>query len=156
VKKLINSPARRTRREGMAAHPDLRISYEPALAVLDAPCRQSGHLSGWWLRAETDAGSCGPWHVGRGVPWRGTRRRCPTRCYDDTKPSTAARASFKITPATSPTSDASWRGPKGIDVASVVINDDVAVQDSLATAGRRRRRRYGAGRKDLWRCRGAR
>jgi dihydroxyacetone kinase-like protein len=38
---------------------------------------------------------------------------------------------------------------EGIEVESVVTNDDVAVQDSLYTAGRRGCGRHGAGGEDL-------
>ena len=74
-------------------------------------------------------------------PVTSSLRRCPTRWRRRHEPSTAAPASCtssRTTPATCSTSSSrlsSWQARSRS--STVVTNDDVAVQDSLYTAGRR-------------------
>ena len=74
-------------------------------------------------------------------PATSSPRRCPTRWRRRHAPSTAAPASStssRTTPATCSTSSSrrsSWQARSRS--STVVTNDDVAVQDSLYTAGRR-------------------
>ena len=77
----------------------------------------------------------------RPPPATSSPRPCRTRWRPRPAPSMAAPASStssRTTPATSSTSSSRPSSSAGeIEVATVVTNDDVAVQDSLYTAGRR-------------------
>jgi len=148
VKKLINSPDSvvRDALEGMAAaHPDLRISYEPAFVVRsDAPVQgKVGILSGGGSGHEPMHGG----FVGRGM----LDAACPGAVFTSPVPDQMLEATKAVDGGAGVlhivknyTGDimnfeigAELAQAEGINVASVVINDDVAVQDSLYTAGRR-------------------
>jgi dihydroxyacetone kinase-like protein len=117
MKKLINAPDDVVREalEGIeAAHGDrVRVSYDPACIVrADAPVQgKVGIVSGGGSGHEPMHGG----FVGPGM----LDAACPGEMF------------------TSPTPDQMLEATKAVNVASVVTNDDVAVQDSLYTAGRR-------------------
>jgi dihydroxyacetone kinase-like protein len=149
VKKLINDPDAVTREalEGMeAAHGDrLRISYEPAFVVrADAPVQgQVGIVSGGGSGHEPMHGG----FVGSGM----LDAACPGEIFTSPTPDQMLEATKAVNGGAGVlqivknyTGDvlnfemaADLAKGEGIDVESVVINDDVAVEDSLYTAGRR-------------------
>ncbi len=148
MKKLINSPDSvvRDALHGMAAaHPDLRINYDPDFIVrADAPVQGKVAIVG--------GGGSGhePMHggfVGRGM----LHAACPGAVFTSPVPDQMLEATKAVDGGAGVlhivknyTGDimnfemaAELAQAEGIEVASVVINDDVAVQDSLYTAGRR-------------------
>src|SRR3712207_6038416 len=149
MKKLINGPDAVVREalEGVeAAHGDrLRISYEPPfVARADAPVRGKVAL--------VSGGGSGhePMHVGfvgRGM----LDAACPGEVFTSPTPDQMLEATKAVDGGAGVlhvvknyTGDvlnfemaADLAKGEGIDVEAVVTNDDVAVQDSLYTAGRR-------------------
>jgi phosphoenolpyruvate---glycerone phosphotransferase subunit DhaK len=149
MKKLINGPDSvvRDALEGMAAaHPDLiRVEYDPDFVVrADAP-RQGkvGLVSGGGSGHEPMHGG----FVGRGM----LDAACPGAVFTSPVPDQMLAATKAVNGGAGVlhivknyTGDvmnfemaAELAQAEGIEVAAVVINDDVAVQDSLYTAGRR-------------------
>jgi dihydroxyacetone kinase-like protein len=149
MKKLINRPEDVVREEleGIeAAHPDLvNVSYDPAYVVrADAPVRgKVGLLSGGGSGHEPMHGG----FVGRGM----LDAACPGEVFTSPTPDQMLEATKAIDGGAGVlhivknyTGDvlnfemaADLAKDEGIDVEAVVIDDDVAVQDSLYTAGRR-------------------
>ena len=149
MKKLINSPENVVREEleGMeAAHGDrLRINYEPAFIVRkDAPVRgKVGIVSGGGSGHEPMHGG----YVGKGM----LDAACPGAVFTSPTPDQMYEASKAVNGRAgilhivkNYTGDVMnfelaqdmLRGD-GIEVSSVLTDDDVAVQNSLYTAGRR-------------------
>jgi phosphoenolpyruvate---glycerone phosphotransferase subunit DhaK len=149
MKKLINEPDAVVREalEGMeAAHGDrLRISYEPAFIVrADAPVQgKVGIVSGGGSGHEPMHGG----FVGSGM----LDAACPGEVFTSPTPDQMLEATKAVDGGAGVlhivknyTGDvmnfemaADLGQGEGIEVAAVVTNDDVAVQDSLYTAGRR-------------------
>jgi len=149
MKKLINDPANIVREslEGLAlAHADiLKVSFDPVYVVrADAPVAgKSGVISGGGSGHE-------PMHsgfVGRGM----LDAACPGQVFTSPTPDQIEAATRAANGGAGVlhivknyTGDilnfemaAELCQQQGIEVLAVVINDDVAVQDSLYTAGRR-------------------
>jgi dihydroxyacetone kinase-like protein len=149
VKKLINDADAVTREalEGMAlAHRDrLRVSYEPAYVVrADAPVQgQVGIVSGGGSGHEPmHGGFVGPGMLDAACPGEVFTSPTPDQMLEATKAVDGGAGVLHI--VKNYTGDvlnfemaADLAQGEGIDVEAVVINDDVAVQDSLYTAGRR-------------------
>jgi phosphoenolpyruvate---glycerone phosphotransferase subunit DhaK len=149
MKKLINAPDDVVREalEGMeAAHGDrLRISYDPFTIVrADAPVQgKVGIVSGGGSGHEPMHGG----FVGRGM----LDAACPGEVFTSPTPDQMLEATKAVDGGAGVlhivknyTGDvmnfemaADLAKGEGIDVEAVVTNDDVAVQDSLYTAGRR-------------------
>jgi dihydroxyacetone kinase-like protein len=149
VKKLINSPEHvvRDALEGMAAaHPDLiKVYYDPDYIVrADAPIHgKVGIVSGGGSGHEPMHGG----FVGKGM----LDAACPGAVFTSPVPDQMLAATKAVDGGKGVlhivknyTGDimnfemaAELAQSEGIEVASVVTNDDVAVQDSLYTAGRR-------------------
>jgi dihydroxyacetone kinase-like protein len=148
MKKLINSPDSvvRDALEGMAAaHGDLRINDDPPFVVrTDAPVQgKVAIVSGGGSGHEPMHGG----FVGRGM----LDAACPGAVFTSPVPDQILEATKAVDGGAGVlhiiknyTGDimnfemaAELAQAEGIEVASVVINDDVAVQDSLYTAGRR-------------------
>lgn len=149
MKKLINSPDSvvRDALEGMAAaHPELiRVHYDPDyITRADAPVKgKVGLLSGGGSGHEPMHGG----FVGRGM----LDAACPGAVFTSPVPDQMLAATKAIDGGAGVlhivknyTGDvmnfemaAELAQAEGIEVVSVVVNDDVAVQDSLYTAGRR-------------------
>ncbi len=149
MKKLVNSPQEVVREalEGMeAAHGDrLRISYEPAYIVRkDAPVKgKVGLLSGGGSGHEPMHGG----FVGKGM----LDAACPGQVFTSPTPDQMYEASKAINGGAgilhivkNYTGDimnfdlaAEMLRSDGIEVQSVLTDDDVAVENSLYTAGRR-------------------
>jgi dihydroxyacetone kinase-like protein len=149
MKKLINAPDDVVREalEGMqAAHRDrLRIAYDPAMVVrADAPVEgKVGIVSGGGSGHEPMHGG----FVGRGM----LDAACPGEVFTSPTPDQMLEATKAVDGGAGVlhivknyTGDvmnfemaADLGKGEGIDVEAVVTNDDVAVQDSLYTAGRR-------------------
>jgi phosphoenolpyruvate---glycerone phosphotransferase subunit DhaK len=149
MKKLINSPDSvvRDSLEGMAAaHPDLiRVQYDPDFVVrADAPVQgKVGIVSGGGSGHEPMHGG----FVGKGM----LDAACPGAVFTSPVPDQMLEATKAVNGGAGVlhivknyTGDimnfemaAELAQAEGIEVSSVVINDDVAVQDSLYTAGRR-------------------
>jgi dihydroxyacetone kinase-like protein len=149
MKKLINAPDAVVREalEGMeAAHGDrLRISYDPAFVVrADAPVQgKVGIVSGGGSGHEPMHGGL----VGRGM----LDAACPGEVFTSPTPDQMLEATKAVDGGAGVlhivknyTGDvmnfemaADLGQSEGIEVAAVVTNDDVAVEDSLYTAGRR-------------------
>src|SRR5437899_5336032 len=149
MKKLINKPEDVVKEAlaGMAAaHPDLiRVDYENQLVVRkDAPIRgKVGVISGGGSGHEPMHGG----FVGRGM----LDAACPGAVFTSPVPDQMLEATRAVNGGAGVlhvvknyTGDvlnfemaAELAQAEGIDVESVVTNDDVAVQDSLYTAGRR-------------------
>jgi phosphoenolpyruvate---glycerone phosphotransferase subunit DhaK len=149
MKKIINAPERvvRDALEGMAAaHADLiAVHFDPDYIVrVDAPVRgKVGLVSGGGSGHEPMHGG----YVGRGM----LDAACPGAVFTSPVPDQMAAATKAVDGGAGVlhivknyTGDimnfemaAELANAEGMDVASVVINDDVAVQDSLYTAGRR-------------------
>ena len=149
MKKLINAPDAVVREalEGMdAAHSDLiKVSYDPALVVrADAPVQgKVGIISGGGSGHEPMHGG----FVGRGM----LDAACPGEVFTSPTPDQMLAATKAVDGGAGVlhivknyTGDvmnfemaADLAGGEDIQVEAVVTNDDVAVQDSLYTAGRR-------------------
>jgi dihydroxyacetone kinase-like protein len=149
MKKLINDPDAVTREalEGMeAAHGDrLRVSYDPAFVVrADAPAQgKVGIVSGGGAGHEPmHGGFVGPGMLDAACPGEVFTSPTPDQMLEATKAVDGGAGVLHI--VKNYTGDvlnfemaADLAKGEGIDVEAVVINDDVAVQDSLYTAGRR-------------------
>ncbi len=149
MKKLINSPETVVKDElaGMAlAHADLiKVHYDPDFVVrADAPVKgKVGVISGGGSGHEPMHGG----FVGRGM----LDAACPGAVFTSPVPDQMLAATKAVDGGAGVlhivknyTGDvmnfemaAELGGAEGIEVASVVTNDDVAVKDSLYTAGRR-------------------
>ena len=149
MKKLINRPEEVVREalEGVAlAHADrVRVSYEPAFVVRsDAPVQgKVGIVSGGGSGHEPMHGG----FVGRGM----LDAACPGEVFTSPTPDQMLEATKAVNGGAGVlhivknyTGDvmnfemaADLGKGEGIEVEAVVTNDDVAVQDSLYTAGRR-------------------
>src|SRR2546423_5572977 len=149
MKKLINSPDSvvKDALEGMAAaHADLlRVHFDPDYVVrADAPVKgKVGLVSGGGSGHEPMHGG----FVGRGM----LDAACPGAVFTSPVPPQMLEATRAVDGGAGVlhivknyTGDvmnfemaAELAAADGVEVASVVINDDVAVQDSLYTAGRR-------------------
>jgi len=149
VKKLINDPEQVVQEalEGMAAaHPDLiRVHFDPNYIVrADAPVQgKVGIVSGGGSGHEPLHGG----FVGRGM----LDAACPGAVFTSPTPDQMLEATKAVNGGAGVlhivknyTGDvmnfemaAELAQGEGIEVASVVIDDDVAVKDSLYTAGRR-------------------
>ena len=149
MKKLINGPEDVVREalEGVAfAHGDrVRVSYDPAFVVrADAPVQgKVGIVSGGGSGHEPMHGG----FVGRGM----LDAACPGEVFTSPTPDQMLEATKSVNGGAGVlhivknyTGDvmnfemaADLGKAEGIDVEAVVTNDDVAVQDSLYTAGRR-------------------
>ncbi|MBC7869716.1 MAG: dihydroxyacetone kinase subunit DhaK [Chitinophagaceae bacterium] len=149
MKKLINRPENVVKEALMgmaAAHPDLiRVSYEPNFIVrVDAPKEgKTAIISGGGSGHEPLHGG----FIGLGM----LDAACPGEVFTSPTPDQMLEAAkavnggagvlFIIKNYTGDVMNfeiaAQLAQSEGIDVASVIINDDVAVQDSLFTAGRR-------------------
>jgi dihydroxyacetone kinase-like protein len=149
VKKLINDPDAVTREalEGMeVAHGDrLRVSYDPAYVVrADAPVEGkvalvSGGGSG---HEPMHGGFVGPGMLDAACPGEVFTSPTPDQMLEATKAVNGGAGVLHI--VKNYTGDvlnfemaADLARGEGIEVEAVVINDDVAVEDSLYTAGRR-------------------
>jgi phosphoenolpyruvate---glycerone phosphotransferase subunit DhaK len=149
MKKLINAPDAVVREalEGMeAAHGDrLRITYEPAMIVrADAPVQgKVGIISGGGSGHEPmHGGFVGPGMLDAACPGEVFTSPTPDQMLEATKAVNGGAGVLHI--VKNYTGDvlnfemaADLAKAEGIDVEAVVTNDDVAVQDSLYTAGRR-------------------
>jgi phosphoenolpyruvate---glycerone phosphotransferase subunit DhaK len=149
MKKLINDPAdvvAESLRGFATAHPDLvRVSYDPAYVVrADAPVTgKVGVLSGGGSGHEPMHGG----FVGMGMldvacPGEVFTSPTPDQMYEATKAVDGGAGVLHI--VKNYTGDvlnfemaADLARGDGIEVEAVITNDDVAVQDSLYTAGRR-------------------
>ncbi len=148
MKKLINNPDSvvRDALEGMAAaHGDLRINDDPPFVVrTDAPVQgKVAIVSGGGSGHEPMHGG----FVGRGM----LDAACPGAVFTSPVPDQILEATKAVDGGAGVLHivknyagdimnfemAAELAQAEGIEVASVVINDDVAVQDSLYTAGRR-------------------
>src|SRR6187455_2501376 len=149
MKKLINAPDAVVREalEGMeAAHGDrLRVSYDPAYIVrADAPVQgKVGIISGGGSGHEPMHGG----FVGRGM----LDAACPGEVFTSPTPDQMLEATKAVDGGAGVlhivknyTGDvmnfdmaADLAKGEGVEVEAVVTNDDVAVEDSLYTAGRR-------------------
>ena len=149
MKKLINDPAdvvAESLRGLAAAHPDLvRVSYDPAYVVrADAPVKgKVGILSGGGSGHEPMHGG----FVGMGM----LDVACPGEVFTSPTPDQMLEATKAVNGGAGVlhivknyTGDilnfemaADLARGEGIEVEAVITNDDVAVQDSLYTAGRR-------------------
>jgi len=149
MKKLINAPSdvvQEALRGMEAAHPDLlRVSYDPPFVVrADAPVQgKVGLVSGGGSGHEPMHGG----FVGRGM----LDAACPGEVFTSPTPDQMQAATEAVDGGAGVlhivknyTGDvmkfdmaADLAKPEGIEVESVLTNDDVAVEDSLYTAGRR-------------------
>jgi dihydroxyacetone kinase-like protein len=149
VKKLINAPddvVVDALRGMEAAHRDrLRVSYDPAVVVrIDAPVQgKVGLISGGGSGHEPMHGG----FVGPGM----LDAACPGQVFTSPTPDQMLEASKVVNGGAGVvhivknyTGDvmnfdmaAEMAGGEGIEVETVLTNDDVAVEDSLYTAGRR-------------------
>lgn len=149
MKKLINNPENVVREslEGMAfAHGDLiKVMYEPNYVVrADAPVQgKVGVISGGGSGHEPmHGGFVGYGMLDAACPGAVFTSPTPDQMLDATKAVNGGKGVLHI--VKNYTGDimnfemaADLARAEGIDVESVVIDDDVAVQDSLYTAGRR-------------------
>src|SRR4051812_16171166 len=149
MKKLINAPDAVVKEalEGMeAAHGDrLRISYDPAMIVrADAPVQgKVGIISGGGSGHEPmHGGFVGPGMLDAACPGEVFTSPTPDQMLAATKAVSGGAGVLHI--VKNYTGDvlnfemaADLAREEGIEVEAVVTNDDVAVQDSLYTAGRR-------------------
>jgi dihydroxyacetone kinase-like protein len=149
MKKLINAPddvVTDALRGMEAAHPDrVRISYDPVMVVrIDAPVQgKVGLISGGGSGHEPMHGG----FVGPGM----LDAACPGAVFTSPTPDQMAAATKAVDGGAGVlhivknyTGDvmnfemaAELTGAEGVEVESVLTNDDVAVEDSLYTAGRR-------------------
>src|SRR3954464_12795459 len=149
MKKLINAPddVMQQALQGMeAAHGDrLRVSYDPAFVVrADAPVQgKVGLVSGGGSGHEPmHGGFVGPGMLDAACPGEGFTSPTPDQMSEATKAVNGGAGVLHI--VKNYTGDvmnfdmaADLGRGEGIEVQAVVTNDDVAVQDSLYTAGRR-------------------
>src|ERR671926_1813202 len=149
MKKLINATDDVVREslEGVeAAHGDrVRVSYDPAYVVrADAPVQgKVGVISGGGSGHEPmHGGFVGPGMLDAACPGEVFTSPTPDQMLEATKAVNGGAGVLHI--VKNYTGDvlnfemaADLAKGEGIDVAAVVTNDDVAVQDSLYTAGRR-------------------
>jgi dihydroxyacetone kinase-like protein len=148
VKKLINDPADvvRDALRGMAtAHPELRVDVEQRFVVrADAPQQgKVGLVSGGGSGHEPlHAGFVGPGMLTAAVPGEVFTSPVPDQILAATQASSGGAGVVHV--VKNYTGDvlnfqlaAELADDDGIKVESVLVNDDVAVQDSLYTAGRR-------------------
>ena len=149
MKKLINAPDDVVREAlaGMeAAHGDrLRVSYDPAMVVrADAPVQgKVGIISGGGSGHEPmHGGFVGPGMLDAACPGEVFTSPTPDQMHEATKAVDGGAGVLHI--VKNYTGDvmnfemaADLAGGEDIQVEAVVTNDDVAVQDSLYTAGRR-------------------
>jgi phosphoenolpyruvate---glycerone phosphotransferase subunit DhaK len=149
MKKLINAPDAVVREalEGMeAAHGDrIRVSYDPAFVVrADAPVQgKVGIVSGGGSGHEPmHGGFVGPGMLDAACPGEVFTSPTPDQMLEATKAVNGGAGVLQI--VKNYTGDvmnfemaADLGKAEGIDTVAVVTNDDVAVQDSLYTAGRR-------------------
>jgi dihydroxyacetone kinase-like protein len=149
MKKLINRPEDVVKEalEGMAAaHPDLvRVNFDPNFIVrVDAPVDgKVGVVSGGGSGHEPmHGGFVGPGMLDGACPGEVFTSPTPDQMQETTKAVNGGAGVLHI--VKNYTGDimnfemaADLAQGEGIDVESVVIDDDVAVQDSLYTAGRR-------------------
>ena len=149
MKKLINAPddvVRDALRGMEAAHGDrLRISYDPYLVVrADAPVKgKVGLISGGGSGHEPmHGGFVGPGMLDAACPGAVFTSPTPDQMAEATKAVNGGAGVVHI--VKNYTGDvmnfdmaAELTGAEGIEVETVLTNDDVAVEDSLYTAGRR-------------------
>jgi dihydroxyacetone kinase-like protein len=149
MKKLINAPddvVRDALRGMEAAHGDLlRISYDPYLVVrADAPVQgKVGLISGGGSGHEPmHGGFVGPGMLDAACPGAVFTSPTPDQMAEATKAANGGAGVIHI--VKNYTGDvmnfdmaAELTGAEGIEVETVLTNDDVAVEDSLYTAGRR-------------------
>ena len=149
MKKLINAPddvVADALRGMEAAHSDrLRISYEPYLVVrADAPVKgKVGLISGGGSGHEPmHGGFVGPGMLDAACPGAVFTSPTPDQMAEATKAVDGGAGVLHI--VKNYTGDvmnfdmaAELTGAEGVEVESVLTNDDVAVEDSLYTAGRR-------------------
>jgi phosphoenolpyruvate---glycerone phosphotransferase subunit DhaK len=149
MKKLINDPDAVVRQalEGIeAAHPDVvRVLHDPMVIVrADAPVQgKVGLVSGGGSGHEPmHGGFVGPGMLDAACPGEVFTSPTPDQMLEATKAVDGGAGVLHI--VKNYTGDvlnfemaADLAKAEGIDVESVVTNDDVAVQDSLYTAGRR-------------------
>src|SRR5205809_5263302 len=149
MKKLINSPddvVRDALRGMEAAHGDrLRISYDPYVVVrADAPVQgKVGIISGGgWGHEPMHGGFVGPGMLDAACPGEVFTSPTPDQMLEATKAVNGGAGVVHI--VKNYTGDvmnfdmaAEMARGEGIEVESVLVDDDVAVQDSLYTAGRR-------------------
>jgi dihydroxyacetone kinase-like protein len=149
MKKLINDPEAVVREalEGVeAAHGDrLRVTYDPYVVVrADAPVQgKVGIISGGGSGHEPmHGGFVGPGMLDAACPGEVFTSPTPDQMLEATKAVNGGAGVLHI--VKNYTGDvlnfemaAELAQGEGIEVEAVVINDDVAVQDSLYTAGRR-------------------
>jgi len=149
MKKLINSPedvVRDALRGMEAAHGDrLRISYDPYMVVRkDAPVQgKVGIISGGGSGHEPmHGGFVGPGMLDAACPGEVFTSPTPDQMHEATKAVNGGAGVLHV--VKNYTGDvmnfdmaADMGKGEGIDVETVLTNDDVAVEDSLYTAGRR-------------------
>jgi phosphoenolpyruvate---glycerone phosphotransferase subunit DhaK len=149
MKKLINSPedvVRDALRGMEAAHGDrLRISYDPYLVVRkDAPVQgKVGIISGGGSGHEPmHGGFVGPGMLDAACPGEVFTSPTPDQMYEATKAVSGGAGVLHV--VKNYTGDvmnfdmaADMGKEEDIEVETVLTNDDVAVEDSLYTAGRR-------------------
>jgi dihydroxyacetone kinase-like protein len=149
MKKLINSPedvVRDALRGMEAAHGDrLRISYDPYMVVRkDAPVQgKVGIISGGGSGHEPmHGGFVGPGMLDAACPGEVFTSPTPDQMLEATKAVSGGAGVLHV--VKNYTGDvmnfdmaADMGKAEGIDVETVLTNDDVAVEDSLYTAGRR-------------------
>jgi dihydroxyacetone kinase-like protein len=149
MKKLINSPedvVRDALRGMEAAHGDrLRISYEPYMVVRkDAPVQgKVGIISGGGSGHEPmHGGFVGPGMLDAACPGEVFTSPTPDQMHEATKAVNGGAGVLHV--VKNYTGDvmnfdmaADMGKGEGIEVETVLTNDDVAVEDSLYTAGRR-------------------
>jgi dihydroxyacetone kinase-like protein len=149
MKKLINKPEDVVREELQGietAHPDLvRIMYEPNVIVrADAPVQgKVGLISGGGSGHEPmHGGFVGMGMLDAACPGEVFTSPTPDQMYEATKAVNGGAGVVHI--VKNYTGDvmnfdmaAEMSRAEGIEVESVLVDDDVAVQDSLYTAGRR-------------------
>ena len=148
MKKLINDPAdvvRDALRGMAAAHPELRVDVEQRFVVrADAPQQgKVGLVSGGGSGHEPlHAGFVGPGMLTAAVPGEVFTSPVPDQILAATQAASGGAGVVHV--VKNYTGDvlnfqlaAELADDDGIKVSSVLVNDDVAVQDSLYTAGRR-------------------
>ncbi len=148
MKKLINDPAdvvRDALRGMAAAHPELRVDLDERIVVrADAPTQgKVGLVSGGGSGHEPlHAGFVGPGMLDAAVPGEVFTSPVPDQILAATKAVSGGAGVVHV--VKNYTGDvlnfqlaAELADDEGTKVESVLVNDDVAVQDSLYTAGRR-------------------
>src|ERR1700754_2285282 len=138
MKKLINAPdavVADALRGVEAAHGDrVRVTFDPYCVIrADAPVQgKVGLISGGGSGHEPmHGGFVGPGMLDAACPGEGVTSPTPDQMLEATKAVNGGAGVLHIEMA------AELADGEGIQVEAVVINDDVAVQDSLYTAGRR-------------------